>query len=212
GQARLRASSLFSCQIVPALLVWARTPERILQRLAWSDPPPSAEEFSDLAFHLLFRQVLGEHQFADQNLAGVLQHLALAGGQALVPLPHRQVANDLGHLEDVAALDLLQVGPVAAVPVLRHGSRLALKHLVHLAHALGVDDLPQPQFLHAAHGDHDAQISDGHPHYVVALGTAQHLFLLDGLDDPGPVHRVDDLVANPELLARLQTPSSLALT
>src|SRR5690606_26129948 len=94
--------------------------------LASERPIPfrSTEAFVELGFNLLLGAVLRQHQLADQNLSGIVEHLPLAGGEAFLSIPDGEVAHDLRDLKDISALDLLQVRTVPAIPVLGHGRLL----------------------------------------------------------------------------------------
>src|SRR3954466_15108375 len=69
---------------------------------------------ADLLQHLLevlaclvLLHALGEHQLGGEDPLGVREHLLLTGGEALLLVALRQVANDFRQLEDVAGLHLV---------------------------------------------------------------------------------------------------------
>src|SRR5687767_1136687 len=63
---------------------------------------------------LLLLGVLRQGELGDEDLACLGEHALLAGGEPAVGVAAGQVADDLGHLDDVAGGELLEVGLVPA--------------------------------------------------------------------------------------------------
>src|SRR4029079_5885549 len=83
----------------------------------WFSSRSGGEHLVEDGLGLVLVGVLGQGQLGDEDLARLGQHPLLAGREATVTLAAPQVANDLGHLHHVAAVQLLEVGLVAARPV-----------------------------------------------------------------------------------------------
>ena len=128
----------------------------------------------------------------------LVQHALLAGGQALVLVADREVPHDLGHLVDVARLQLLDVVLVAPGPVGRHPRLLLAKDGEDLLDLFVVDDLPQADLFGVVAGDHQRQVAVGEPQDEVLAGLAEDLLLLPLLDHGCAVMGVDDLVTDVE--------------
>src|SRR2546428_8615549 len=73
------------------------------------------EDAPELLHDPLLAVRLRDRELLHEEVAGRVEHLALAEGELLVPLQHEEVAQHLGDLEHAAGLDLLGVFPVAAV-------------------------------------------------------------------------------------------------
>src|SRR5205085_1820286 len=96
---------------------------------------------------LLLVHVLCVHELGGEDLLRLHEHLLLAGREALLVIAQREVAHDLGQLEDVAGLHLVAVVLEAAIPVLRHLGGAAREGLDdHLDHLL-VDHPAEPHLL-----------------------------------------------------------------
>src|SRR4051812_14039673 len=76
----------------------------------------AVEDGLQVALDVVLVDALRQRQFLDQEIAGGVEHLALAEAQVLVELQQIEVAQDLGDLEHRAGLDLLHVLAVPAVP------------------------------------------------------------------------------------------------
>jgi hypothetical protein len=135
------------------------------------------------------------HELRCEDLLGARVHLLLAGREALLHLAQRQVANDLGELEDVAGLDLLAVVLETPVPVLRHLGHVVGEDGCDLLDFFLVDDAAQAGFSRVLAGDHhrefvvkdlDREVLTLDPHQLAGL-FRQH--------QASPVMGVDDLVA-----------------
>src|SRR5262249_51616198 len=121
--------------------------------------------------------VLGQRQFADEDLPRLGQHPLLTGGQAALLIAAPQVANHLGDLVDVARSQLLEVGLVPARPVGRLFGVWGAKYLENLVEALLTDDVAHPDVL---------RILGRHSNRQVPLGNLQdEVFLLFAFDGPG---------------------------
>jgi len=90
----------------------------------------------------LLVHVLRVHELGGEDFLGLHEHLLLAGREALLPVPEREVAHDLGELEDVAGLHLVAVVLEAPVPVLRHLGRDAGQRLENAPDLLLADHAP----------------------------------------------------------------------
>src|SRR5258708_5911782 len=82
-----------------------------------SGPASAGQNLVEDGLGLVLVGLLGEGELGDQDLPGLGQHPLLTGGQPAVVLAAPQVTDDLGHLDDVARGELLQVGLVPARPV-----------------------------------------------------------------------------------------------
>src|SRR5262249_41821385 len=97
--------------------------------------------------------VEGVHELGGENLLRAGVHLLLTRRESLLPLPDREVTNDLGELVDIARLDLLAIVLEPAVPVLRHLGDLVGEDADHLLHLLLVDDTSQSRAMSVLAGD-----------------------------------------------------------
>src|SRR5206468_2530816 len=147
---------------------------------------------------LVLAAVAGEDQLGDQDLAGALQHALLAGRQALLPVPHGEVADHLGDLEDVARLEALDVALEAPAPVALGGGLAGAQDVHHAFDVLGAADLADADLLTALTGDHEGQVAVGQLQDEVLAGLATHLAVLQALDRGRAVLRVDDAVPDSE--------------
>src|SRR5690606_36442958 len=86
----------------------------------------------------------GGRELGDQDLLRLGEHALLTRGQTLVGLAQREVPHDLGHLEDVARLELLVVGLEAARPVGGHRPVAAAEDLEDLLALLAAHHVAQP--------------------------------------------------------------------
>ena len=92
------------------------------------------------------------HQLGREDLLGAGVHLLLAGREALLRLADREVADDLGELEDVAGLDLVAVVLEAPVPVLRHLAHVVAEDGQDLLDVVLADHAPQTRLAGVSHG------------------------------------------------------------
>src|ERR1700679_3754507 len=91
------------------------------------------ENLVQQCFGLVLVGLLGQGQFADEDLPRLGEHALLAGGQTALLVPAPEVTDDLRHLVDVARGELLQVGLVTTRPV---GRFLGVRGAEHFEHAL----------------------------------------------------------------------------
>src|SRR5204863_2120261 len=85
--------------------------------LGTRDGPESVgEDAPELLHDLLLAVRLRDRELLHEEVAGRVEHLALAEGEFFVPLQHEEIAQHLGDLQHAAGLDLLGVLPVAPVP------------------------------------------------------------------------------------------------
>src|SRR5581483_11386121 len=101
------------------------------------------EDFLEPLGALVLVHPLGVHQLGGEDLLRLHEHLLLAGGEALLVVAQREVAHDLGELEDVARLHLVAVVLEAAVPVLRHLGRPTRQRLEDDGDFLLADHAPE---------------------------------------------------------------------
>src|SRR3954462_6559109 len=174
-------------------------------------PPPvtlysegsAVEDRLEVPFDVVLVDALRQRQLLDQQVAGGVEHLALAEAQVLVELEQVQVAQHLGDLEDRARLDLLHVLAVAAVPSGRiHRDILLTQDGINLDHGLLVDQVAQADRAHLVDGDEDF-----HPVFhdledVEGLPLTSDVLVLDTHDFADALPRVDGLVADLESLHR----------
>src|SRR5690242_13909141 len=83
----------------------------------WGSGHGLAEHLVEHDLGLVLVRALGERELTDQDLPGLGQHALLTGGETPVTVAAPQVADDLGHLVDVARGQLLAVRLVPARPV-----------------------------------------------------------------------------------------------
>ena len=106
--------------------------------------------------------------------------------QATLTLAAPEVAHDLGHLDDVAAGQLLEVGLVAARPVGRLlGVRLA-QHVEDAVETLLVHDVAHADEVDVVRRNADGQVTLGDAQDEVVPLDALDRPLLDGLDGAAP--------------------------
>ena len=111
-------------------------------------------------FGLVLVGLLGQRELADQNLPGLGKHPLLARGEASLPLPPPEVADDLGHLQRVAGRELLQVRLVTPRPVGR---------FLGVGCAQDIEDLCQAFFAYDLADTNYLGILGGHTHRQVTL-------------------------------------------
>ena len=107
----------------------------------------AGEDLVEDGVGLVLVGVLGERELGDEDLPGLGEHALLAGGQATVVVAAPEVADDLGHLDDVAGGELLEVRLVAARPVGRLLGVGRAQHLEDPLQALLVDDVANADVL-----------------------------------------------------------------
>jgi hypothetical protein len=136
------------------------------------------------------------HKLRGEDLLRAGVHLLLAGGEALLHLADRQVANHFGQFVHVSRLDLLAVVLEATVPVLGHLGNVVGENRDHLLHLLLVDHAPQTGDTRVLAGHHHghAVVEDLDREVVAFLPEQRLRFLLQ--HHSGAVMRIDDLVAD----------------
>src|SRR3954462_2353125 len=163
----------------------------------------AVEDRLEVPFDVVLVDALRQRQLLDQQVAGGVEHLALAEAQILVELEQVQVAQHLGDLEDGTRLDLLHVLAVAAVPGGGiHRNILLLQDRIDLDDRLFIDQGAQPDRADLVDGDEDF-----HPVFhdledVERLPLAGNVLVLDPHDLADTLARVDGLVTNLESLHR----------
>src|SRR4051812_20804911 len=157
---------------------------------------PLGEDFLEPLGALVLVHVLRIHELGGEDLLRLHEHLLLAGRETLLVIAQREVAHDLGELEDIARLHLVPVVLEAAVPVFRHLGRAARERLEDDTHFLLADDAPQADlvgvFARDLHGHIVVQDLDRQVLALLAKDLTR--FLLD--NRPGTVVRVHHLVAD----------------
>ena len=118
--------------------------------------------------------------------------------QATVLVTAPQVADDLGHLDDVAGGELLEVGLVAARPVGRLLGVGGAQHLEDLVQAFLSDDVADADELAVLGRNLDRQVALGDLELEVELVLALDRAGLDLFDECGPVVGVHDRLADLE--------------
>ena len=136
-------------------------------------------------------------ELRDEDLASLRQHPLLAGRQAAVALAAPQVADDLGHLHDVAGVQLLEVGLVATRPVGRLLDVRSTKDVEDPLETRLVDDVTNPDQIEVAGRDANDQVllSDDPQDEVFAVLPLDGP-RLDLLDDSSPMIWVNNRFAN----------------
>src|SRR6056297_878856 len=123
------------------------------------------EDLVEDGLGLVLVGLLGQGQFAYQNLAGLGQHALLAGGKATLLLPAEQITNHLSDLDDIAGSQFLEIGLVTTPPV---GPLLGVglaQDVEDLVQALSVDDVANSYEIDVVRGDANGEI---------ALGDSEH--------------------------------------
>src|SRR5262245_47683419 len=141
-------------------------------------PADTREDVVEPLRGLLFVHALRVHELGDEDLLGLDEHLLLARGEAFLVIAERQVADDLGELEDVAGLHLVAVVLEAAVPVLGHRRPAPAQRLQHLLDRGLVDDLAEadPVGVLGRHVDRHVVVENLNREVLAFL--AQHLSLV----------------------------------
>jgi hypothetical protein len=142
--------------------------------------------------------VAGEHQLGDEDLAGALQHPLLAGREALLAVADGEVADDLGHLEDVAGLEALDVALEPAAPIALGRGLTGAQDLEDAVDVVGAADLADADLLAVVARHHEGEVAICQLEDQVLPGLAAYLTILEALDDRGPMLWVDDAVADLE--------------
>src|SRR3954462_15101415 len=123
----------------------------------------AVEDLLELFFDLHLGDVLGDRELLDDEVLGGVEHAALAERQRLGLLQTIEVAEDLGHLEQRAGLDLLHEPAIAAVPrLLVDVELLLLEDVVHLADLVLLYDLAQTDLLGLFDRNEDAHVAVQH--------------------------------------------------
>src|SRR5690606_20207072 len=176
-----------------------------------------SEHLVEQRFGFVLVGVLRQRQLRDEDLAGFGQHALLAGRQTAVTLPAPQVADHLGHLDDVAGGQLLEVGFVPTRPVGRLLRVWGTKDLEDAVQPLLPDDVADTDQIHVVRRDPHDEVRLRHDfQYKVGLIFALDLPVLDVLDYRrtmvGVDHRLADLKSHmsstPSLVTRVTRPGS----
>src|SRR3954467_2064477 len=161
---------------------------------------------SDQVVEVLLRLALVHlervHQLGRQDLLRSRVHLLLTRRKALLRLPDRQIANDLGELVHIAGLDLVAVVLEATVPVLRHRTHVVAQHGRDLRYGLVVDHAPEPRLRGVLARDHNGHVVVQDLDCQVLAGLAEHRLLLLLEDLAGPVMGIDHVVTDGVVLHR----------
>src|SRR6185369_4144027 len=151
-------------------------------------PGPSQVPFPSYLRYELFQLLLdvalvggpGDRQLLHDQAARRVEHPALAEGQGLHPLEPKQVAEDLGDLEQRAGLDLFHEAAITAIPGLAIDvDLLVAENGQHLLDLLGPGDPTQTDLVGLVDRDQDPQAAVQRAQHVEALDLAEDLFLLD---------------------------------
>src|SRR6478735_3445182 len=158
-----------------------------------------SEDLVEDRLGLVLVRVLGQRQLGDEDLARLGQHPLLAGREAAVTLAAPQVADDLRHLHDVAAVQLLEIGLVATRPVGRLLDVRGTEDVEHTVETLLVDNVTNPDQVEVAgRNSYDQVLLGDDPQNEVLPVLSLDLPHLDVLDDCGPVIWIDDRFADGE--------------
>src|SRR5689334_8647958 len=157
-----------------------------------------AEHLVELVLRGLLVDVQRERELRHEDLARTGEHALLTRGQALVLLADREVPDDLGHLVDVAALQLLDVVLEAARPVGRHARFLLAQHREDLFDLFVVDDVAETDLVGVVGRHLQGEVAVREPQDQVVLLLAERLHLLALLDGRRAVVGIDDLVTDIE--------------
>src|SRR5215467_7530013 len=165
------------------------------------------EDLVEQRLGLVLVRLLGERQFADEDLPGLREHALLASGQTALAVAAPQIADDLGDLVHVAGRELLQIGLVSARPVGRLLGVRGAQDLEYPLKAFLPDNIPHTDQFRVVCWNPHRQVAlidlENEVRPVLALDRTD----LDFLDPSSPMVGVDDGVADLEShLAR--TPSA----
>src|SRR5438445_1471895 len=158
--------------------------------------PGLRQGFVEALLGFLFRDVDREGELGHEDLACLGEHALLTRRQALVLLADRQVPHHLGHLVDVARLQLLDVVLESPGPVRRHASFLLAQHREDLFDLLVVDDFAQADLLGVVGRDHQREVTVRKAEDEILTVRPEDVALLPALDDGSAVMRVDDFVSD----------------
>ena len=149
----------------------------------------------DLGFVLL--DTLRKSELGDQDLPSLGKHALLAGGQAALTLPAPKVADDLGNLQHIAGVELLEVGLVPARPVGRLLGVGRAKNTENSFQTVSVHHITDPNKVQIARRHADYQITlTNNPQYEIKLVFTLDLPGFDVLDDGGSMIGVDHRFAD----------------
>src|SRR6185436_3629068 len=76
-----------------------------------------SENLVEQDLSLVLLDALSKSELGDQDLPSLGKHTFFAGGQPTLSLAAPEVANDLGNLQHVARVELLEIGLIPARPV-----------------------------------------------------------------------------------------------
>src|SRR5271166_1047113 len=142
--------------------------------------------------------LLGQRQFAHQDLPRLGEHPLLTCGQAAFPVPPPQVPNDLGDLVHVTGSELLQVGLVPPRPVGRLFRVRRAEHLEDTLKPLGADNITDAYQLGIIRGNAYGQVTLVDLKDQIGLILALNGASLDRFDASSPVMGIDDGIADLE--------------
>src|SRR5205823_12265623 len=107
-----------------------------------------------------------------------------------------QVPHHLGHLVDVARLQLLDMVLEAPGPVRRHARFLLAQHCEDLLDLFVVDDFAQADLLGVVGRDHQGEVTVRKPEDEILTVRPEDIALLPALDDGSAVMGVDNFVSD----------------
>src|SRR5437588_6183570 len=178
-----------------AVAIYAGAPD-VLLRSAGALRVALLEKVVEVLLGLLLVHVERVHELGREDLLRPREHLLLAGREALLEVPDRQVADDLRKLEHVAGLHLVAVVLEPAVPVLRHLADVVAQHRKHSRDVLLADHSPQACPPRAVARHHHGHVVVKDLDREVLARLAEHLLLLLLQDLARPVMWIDHLVAH----------------
>ena len=147
-------------------------------------------------FHLRLFAVAGHGQFADQQVAGPLQHLLLAEGERLGLVEGDQVLQHAGHFEERSGAHALGVLFEAVLPVSVGADSADRKQVQHFLDFPVLHHPPQTDTARVLAGHHHLEAAGLNVQEVEPLNRRTHGPAADLLDHADAVVRVDDFITN----------------
>ena len=149
----------------------------------------------DLGFVLL--ATLRKSELGDQDLPSFGKHALLAGRQATLALAAPEVANNLGNLQHIAGVKLLEIGFVPARPVGRLLGMGRTENTEYSFQSVSVNNVTDPNEIQVAGRYPNDEIGlTNNPQYQIELVLALDLAGFDVLDDGGSMIGVDHRFAD----------------
>jgi len=173
-----------------------------------------SENLVEQDLSLVLLDALSESELGDQDLPSLGKHALLTGGKPTLTFAAPEVANNLGHLQHIAGVKLLEIGLIPTRPIGRLLGMRRTKNAEDSFQTVSVNNIPDPYKVQVACRYANDKIGlTNNSQYQIELVLTLDLAGFDVLDDGGSVigvdHRFSDckghIVLNPFRATKFST-------